>query len=303
MPKVIITAAITGGIHTPTMSPYLPYKPEDIADQAIQAAQAGAAVVHIHARDPETGKPTPDLDIYARIVERIRTGSNVLICITTGGGAGQSIEERTAILPRFKPELASFNMGSINFGLHPLLNKYKAFQYDWEPEWLEFSRDWVFRNTFKDLEGICRLFKESGTKPELEIYDVGHLYNLKYLLDRELLKPPVYLQFVTGILGGIAATPYDLMTLHQTAERLLGGNYKWSVIGAGKDQFNICTMGALLGGNCRVGLEDNLFLSKGRLAKSNGEQVAKMKGILEMLGFEAATPDEAREILGIGNAW
>ena len=303
MSKVIITAAITGGIHTPTMSPYLPYKPDDIADQAIEAAQAGAAVVHIHARDPETGKPTPDLDIYTSIVDRIRAGSDVLICITTGGGAGQSIQERTAILPRFKPELASFNMGSINFGLHPLLNKYKEFQHDWEPEWLEYSRDWVFANTFKDLEGICRLFKESGTKPELEIYDVGHLYNLKYLLDRELLKPPVYLQFVTGILGGIAATPYDLMTLHQTAERLLGNDYKWSVIGAGKDQFKICTMGALLGGNCRVGLEDNLFLSKGRLAKSNAEQVAKMKGIVETLGYETATPDEAREILGIGNAW
>ena len=303
MSKVIITAAITGGIHTPTMSPYLPYKLDDIADQAIEAAKAGAAVVHIHARDPETGKPTPDLEIYDRIVNRIRAASDVLICITTGGGAGQTVEERTAVLPRFKPELASFNMGSINFGLHPLLDRYEKFQHDWEPEWLEFSRSWVFTNTFKDLEGICRLFKASGTKPELEIYDVGHLYNLKYLLDKGLLKSPVYLQFVTGILGGIAATPYDLMTLHQTAERLLGNDYKWSVIGAGKDQFKICTMGALLGGNCRVGLEDNLFLSKGRLAKSNAEQVAKMKGIIEALDFDAATPGDAREILGIGKAW
>jgi uncharacterized protein (DUF849 family) len=236
-------------------------------------------------------------------VEKIRAESNVLICITTGGGAGQTVDERLAVLSRFQPELASFNMGSINFGLHPLLDKYRDFQYEWEPEWLEFSRGWVFQNTFRDLELGCRLFKENNIKPELEVYDVGHLYNLRYLLDRELLKPPVYLQFVMGILGGIAATPYDLMTLHQTAERVLQGNYKWSVIGAGRDQFKMCTMGALMGGNCRVGLEDNLYLEKGVLAKSNAEQVNKIRGILESLGMEAASPDEARSILNIGKAW
>jgi uncharacterized protein (DUF849 family) len=303
MSKTIITAALTGGIHTPTMSPYLPYTPDDIARQAIEAAEAGAAVVHVHARNPETGQPSPDLALYGEIIEKIKAGSNVIICITTGGGAGQTVEQRTAVLPKFKPELASFNMGSINFALHPLLDKYKNFKHPWEPEWLELSRGWVFTNTFKDLETICGLFKDAGTKPELEVYDVGQIYNLKYLLNKGLLKPPVYLQFVMGILGGIAATPYDLMSLHQTAERVLGVDYKWSVIGAGSNQFRMCTMGALLGGNCRVGLEDNLYLGKGQLAKSNAEQVAKMKKILEELGLEAASPDEAREMLGIGKAW
>lgn len=303
MPKVIITAAITGGIHTPTMSPYLPYKPEDIANQAVEAAEAGAAVVHIHARDPESGQPSPRLDLYEQIIESIRSRSNVLICITTGGGAGQTVEQRVAVIPRFKPELASFNMGSLNFGLHPMLDRYKEFQHPWEKEMLEFSRGWVFTNTFADLEKICGIFRENGTKPELEVYDTGHLYNVRYLLDKGFLKKPIYMQFVMGILGGIGATPYDLMNLHMTAERLFGGDYKWSVIGAGRNQFRQCTMGAIMGGNVRVGLEDNLFLNKGELAPSNAAQVTKMRKVLEELGMEIASPDDARGILNIGKAW
>lgn len=285
------------------MSPYLPYTPDDIASQAVEAARAGAAVVHIHARNPETGQPTPDLVVYHQIIEQINAASNVIICITTGGGAGQSVEQRTAVIPTFKPELATFNMGSLNFALHPLLKKFKKFQYGWEPEWLEFSKRWVFTNSFLDLEKICTLFREAETKPELEVYDMGQLYNVKYLLDNGFLKAPVYLQFVMGILGGIAATPYELMGLHQTAERLFGSEYKWSVLAAGRNQFGICTMGTLLGSNVRVGLEDNLYLNEGQLAKSNAEQVIKIRKILEELGLEAASPDEARKILGIGNAW
>jgi uncharacterized protein (DUF849 family) len=303
MAKVIITAAITGGIHTPTMSPYLPYKPQDIADQAVGAAEAGAAVVHIHARDPENGQPSPRLELYEQIIESIRSRSNVLICITTGGGAGQTVEQRVAVIPRFKPELASFNMGSLNFGLHPMLDRYKDFQHPWEKEMLEFSRSWVFTNTFADLEKICGIFRENGTKPELEVYDTGHLYNIRYLLDKGFLKKPIYMQFVMGILGGIGATPYDLMNLHTTAERLFGGDYKWSVIGAGRNQFRQCTMGAIMGGNVRVGLEDNLFLSKGELATSNAAQVTKIRKVLEELGMETASPDDTRGILNIGNAW
>jgi uncharacterized protein (DUF849 family) len=285
------------------MSPYLPYKPADIADQAVGAAEAGAAVVHIHARDPETGQPSPRLELYEQIIEGIRSRSNVLICVTTGGGAGQSVEQRVAVIPRFKPELASFNMGSLNFALHPMLNRYKEFKHPWEKQWLEFSKSWIFANTFEDLEKICGIFRENGTKPELEVYDTGHLYNVRYLLDSGFLKKPIYLQFVTGILGGIGATPYDLMNLHMTAERLFGRDYQWSVIGAGRSQFRQCTMGALMGGNVRVGLEDNLFLNKGELATSNAAQVTKIRKILEELGLEIASPDDARQILNIGNAW
>jgi len=303
MPKVIVTAAITGAIHTPTMSPYLPYTPEDIADQAVEAAQAGAAVVHVHARDPETGRPSANIDLFRRIVESIRSRSKVVVCVTTGGGAGQTVKQRVAVIPALKPELASINMGSMNFAIHPLLDKYQDFKHPWEKELLAFSKGWIFQNTFQDMEQICETFKECGVKPELEVYDVGHVYNVRYLLDKGLIKAPVYLQFVMGILGGIAATPYDLMTLHTTAERVLGRDYQWSVIGAGKNQFRQCAMGALMGSNVRVGLEDNLYLNKGELAPSNAAQVEKIRRILEELGMDTASPDDARQILRIGNAW
>ena len=301
--KVIITAAITGSIHTPTMSPYLPITPEQIARGAIEAARAGAAAVHLHARDPETGRPSPDLELFAKIVEMIRAESDVNLCLTTGGGPGMTVEQRVAVVPRFKPELASFNMGSMNFGIFPLAGKTKDWKYAWEPQLLELSRNFIFQNTFADLERICVLMKESGTKPELEIYDVGHLYNAAYLLSRGLLEEPLYMQFVMGILGGIQATFYDLVHLKQTADRLFGeGKYRWSAFGAGQAEYPTCTAAALLGGNCRVGMEDALYISRGVLAESNAALVEKMVRILSEFSLEPATPAEAREILAINRA-
>ena len=299
--KRIITCAITGSIHTPSMSDYLPITPEQIADNAIGAAEAGAAVVHIHARNPENGMPSPELSLFKDIIDRIRDkNKDVIICITTGGGAGMTVEQRAAVIPEFKPELASCNLGTINWGMFPMLNRVKEFKFEWEPMLLEWSKQAIFQNTFADLMTITGIMQEHGTKPEFEVYDVGHLYNCGYLLLAGYVKPPVHLQFVTGILGGIQATPYDLMTLHTTAERVLGaGNYTWSVIGAGKQQFPLCTMGLILGGHVRVGLEDNVYLSRGVKAKNNAEQVTKMVRIMQELDLEPATPDEAREILGI----
>lgn len=298
--NVIITAAITGSIHTPTMSPHLPVTPEEIAGQAIDAARAGAAAVHIHARNPENGMPSPDLNLYHQIVDKIRSESDVIICITTGGGAGMTVDQRVAVVPEFKPELASFNMGSINFALFPVIAKYKEWKYDWERPFLEASKGAIFQNTFADLEKICQIMRENGTKPELEIYDVGHLYNAQFLLDSRLLDPPLYLQFVMGILGSIQPTFYDLMHLKETADRLFGAeNYQWSAFGAGRSEFPICTVAVLLGGNCRVGMEDNLYLGKGQLARSNAELVEKMVRIIREFSLEPATPQEAREILRI----
>ncbi len=299
--KRIITCAITGSIHTPSMSEYLPITPEQIADNTIGAAEAGAAVVHIHARNPENGMPSPELSLFKDIIDRIRDkNKDVIICITTGGGAGMTVEQRAAVIPEFKPELASCNLGTINWGMFPMLNRVKEFKFEWEPILLEWSKQAIFQNTFADLMTITGIMQEHGVKPEFEVYDVGHLYNCGYLLLAGYVKPPVHLQFVTGILGGIQATPYDLMTLHTTAERVLGaGNYTWSVIGAGKQQFPLCTMGLILGGHVRVGLEDNVYLSRGVKAKNNAEQVSKMVRIMQELDLEPATPDEAREILGI----
>lgn len=299
--KRIITCAITGSIHTPSMSDYLPITPKQIAESALGAAEAGAAIVHIHARNPENGIPTPDLELFREIMVRIRAvNQNVIICITTGGGPGMSVEQRAAVIPEFKPELASCNLGSINWGMFPLLDRMKEFKFEWEPVLLEMSKGIIFQNTFADLMQITGIMKEHGTKPEFEVYDVGHLYNCGYLLQAGYVKPPVHLQFVTGILGGIQATPYDLMTLHNTAERVLGGaNYTWSVIGAGKQQFPICTMGLILGGHVRVGLEDNLYLSRGVKAKNNAEQVTKIARIMNELDLVPATPQEAREMLGL----
>jgi uncharacterized protein (DUF849 family) len=301
MPRnVIISAAITGSIHTPTMSPYLPITTEQIAGEAIDAARAGAAAVHIHARNPENGMPSPDLGLFRKIVEKIRSESDVIICITTGGGVGMTVDQRAAPVTEFKPELASFNMGSINFALFPVISKYKEWKYDWEKPFLEASKANIFQNTFADLEKICGIMRDNGTKPELEIYDVGHLYNAKFLLSEGFLDPPLFLQFVMGILGGIQPTFSDLLHLKETADRLFGENqYQWSAFGAGRMEFPICTMAVLMGGNCRVGLEDNLYLSKGELARSNAEFVEKMVRIIRELSSEPATPDEAREILKI----
>lgn len=298
--KVIISAAITGSIHTPTMSPYLPITPEQIARNAVDAARAGAAAVHIHARNPETGAPSPDLNVFRKVIERIRSEVDVIICTTTGGGYGMTVEQRVAVVPEFRPELASFNMGSINFALFPIVSKYKEWKYEWEKPLLEASKGYIFQNTFTDLENICNIMREHGTKPELEIYDVGHLYNTAYLLSQGLLDPPLYLQFVMGILGGIQPTLFDLVHMKETADRLFGAeNYQWSAFGTGKNEFPICTTAVLLGGNCRVGMEDSLYLAKGKLAKSNAELVEKMARIIREFSLEPATPQEAREILGI----
>jgi uncharacterized protein (DUF849 family) len=281
------------------MTPYLPITSEQIAQNALDAADAGAAIVHIHARNPETGQPSSDLNHYSRIIDLIRTkNKDVVICLTTGGGAGMTPEERMAVVPEFKPELASMNTGSMNWGMFPLANKFKEFQFPWEGQFLKSSRDFIFQNTFESMETMCKIMDENGTKPELEAYDVGHLYNIAYLLQAGIIKPPITIQFVTGILGGIGSSPYDIMNMHQTADRLFGrGNYNWSVIGAGKAEFPDATLSLILGGHVRVGMEDNLYLGKGKLAKSNGEMVAKIVRIMAELDLEPATPAEAREIL------
>ncbi len=302
--KRVISCAITGAIHLPSMTPYLPITPEQIAENALGAAAAGAAIVHVHARNPETGQPSSDLNLYRRIVDGIRAkNEDVVICITTGGGAGMSVEERLAVVPAFKPELASMNTGSMNWGLFPLANKLKEFQFPWEGQFLESSRDFVFQNTFKSMEAMCRIMDENGTKPELEAYDVGHLHNIAYLLQAGIVKPPITMQFVTGILGGIGSNPYDIITMHQTADRLFGkGSYNWSVIGAGKAEFPDATLALILGGHVRVGMEDNLYVGKGKLAKTNAEMVAKMARIMAELDLEPATPAEARHILSLRSA-
>lgn len=299
--KVAISCAITGAIHTPTMSPYLPITPEQIASQAIEAAKAGAAAVHIHARDPKSGRPVSDLGIFREIVDRIHAESNVIVCLSTGGGVGMSVEERFAVVREFKPELASCNMGSINFGFFPVTDQYKEWKFGWEKPFLEESKKRIFQNTFDDLERACRMMNENGTKPELEVYDTGHLYNAEFLLSKGLLTPPLYFQFVMGILGGISKpTLSDLVHLKETADRLFGrGTYQWSAFGAGRNEFPLCTAAVLMGGHCRVGMEDSLYLSKGRLATSNAELVEKMIRILGEFSLEPATPDEAREMLRI----
>ena len=299
--KRIVTCAITGSIHTPTMSEYLPVTPDQIAQNALDAANAGAAVVHIHARDPQNGMPVADLNVFEQIFEKIRAkNKDIIICITTGGGAGMTVEQRASVIPRFKPELASCNLGSMNWGVFSLAEKFTEFKYPWEGAMMEMAKGFIFQNTFADLFKMTTIMMENGTKPELEVYDIGHLYNCAYLLQAGYLKPPVYLQFVTGILGGIQSTPYDLVNLNTTADRIFGkGNYQWSVIGAGRNEFPVCAQGLFLGSHVRVGMEDNLFVKKGVPAKSNGDLVEKMVRIMGEFDFEPATPDEAREILGL----
>lgn len=301
MSKRILNCAITGSIHTPSMSPYLPITPDQIAQNAIDAANAGAAAVHIHARDPKDGKPSSDLNLYEEIIDKIRAkNKDVIICITTGGGAGMTVEQRASVVPKFKPELASMNAGSINWGLFPAAARIKEFKYDWEKPMLEMTKGFIFQNTFADMEGILNIMSENGTKPELECYDVGHLYNIKFLQDVGLIKGKPYLQFVLGINGALAATPYDLQYMKETADRLFGvGGYEWSAFGAGRAEFPICVQNLFLGGHVRVGMEDNLYVGKGKMAENNAQLVEKMARLMTELDFEIATPDEAREILGI----
>ncbi len=296
--KVIITAAVTGAIHVPTMSPYLPITPDQIIDEAVKSYEAGAAVVHIHARDPQDGRPSADLGLYREILEGIKKRCNVVICVTTGGGLGMSLEERIAAVREFKPELASFNMGSINFALYPLAQKIEKFNYSWEKDYLEFTEDFAFSNTFKALKYFCQTMNEHGTVPELEVYDVGMINNISQIIEEGIMKTPVYTQFVMGILGGIPADADNLLFLYNTAKKLLS-TFNWSVCAAGRNQFPMGVTGMALGGNIRVGLEDSIYISRGVLAKSNAEQVAKAGRIAKELGLETATPDDARQILGL----
>ena len=300
MRQVIISCAVTGAVHTPSMSPYLPITPQDIATQAIEAAEAGASVLHLHARDPETGKPSPDPALFMRFLPRIKQSTDAVVNITTGGGQGMSLDERLAAPLLASPELASLNMGSMNFGMYPMLDRYKSFAHDWEAAHLESSRDWIFRNTFADIEAILeRLGKGHGTKFEFECYDTAHLYTLAHFLDRQLVTPPLFVQSIFGILGGAGADTENLLHAKRIADKLFGDDYRWSVMASGRHQLPFITMGAINGGNVRVGLEDSLYAGKGRLATSNAEQVRLIRSILEPLSLEIATPAQAREMLAL----
>jgi uncharacterized protein (DUF849 family) len=296
--KVIITAAITGSIHTPTMSSHLPITPKEIADEAVRAYEAGAAVCHVHARDPKDGRPSADLHLFKEMITSIKSRCNIIVCITTGGGAGMTVEQRVAPVKRYKPELASFNAGSVNFALFPLISRYQEWKFEWEKERLAMSEDFIFSNTFKSMREYNAVFNETGTKPEFEIYDAGMVNNVAFMIQAGYTKKPVYIQFVMGVLGGITPSSENLLFLVDYARRQIG-DFLFSVCVAGRAQFPMCTQSLLIGGNCRVGLEDNLYLEKGKMAKSNAEQVAKMVRIAKEFGVEAATPDEARKILGL----
>lgn len=300
--KVIITCAVTGAIHTPSMSPHLPVTAEEISDAAIGAAEAGAAIVHLHARNPQTGAPDQSPEAFRPFLQVIKQRSDCVVNITTGGAPTMLAEERVGPAATFRPEVASLNMGSMNFGLFPMLDRYKDFQHDWEEPYLAGSRDRVFKNTFADIEYILTKCAEGGTRFEIECYDIGHLYTLAHFADRGVVKPPFFVQSVFGILGGVGAHEEDVLHMKRTADRLFGESYRWSVLGAGRSQMRIAAMSAAMGGNVRVGLEDNLWIGPGQLAKSNAEQVAKARGIVEGLGLEIATPDEARATLELKGA-
>lgn len=300
--KVIITSAVTGAIHTPSMSPHLPVSPEQISDAALGAAEAGAAIVHMHARDPVDGRPSQAPEHFAPILERLKAGTDAIVNITTGGNPAMTVQERLRPAAEFKPELASLNMGSMNFGLYPMLDRFTEFKHDWEPEALERSRDVVFKNTFADIETILAMGAENSTRFEFECYDISHLYNLAHVHARGLTRGPLLVQSVFGLLGGIGAHPEDLMHMRRTADRLLGDDYLWSILGAGRAQMQLATMGATMGAHVRVGLEDSLWLEPKKLAQSNAQQVSKIRSALEALSFEIATPDEARQMLGLKGA-
>jgi uncharacterized protein (DUF849 family) len=298
--KVIITCAVTGSIHTPTMTPYLPLTPEEIARASIDAAEAGAAIIHLHARDPKDGRPTPDPEVFMQFLPRIKQNTDAVLNITTGGGHGMTLQERMAGALRAKPEMATCNMGSMNFGLFPMLSRYKEWKHDWEPKHLEGSRDFIFRNTFKDIEFLMKELGEGcGTRFEFECYDVGHLYTLAHFLERKIVKPPLFVQTIFGILGGIGADPENVAHMKRIADKLFGDQYHWSVLAAGRHQLPFVSMAAIMGGNVRVGLEDSIYVGKGQLAKSNAEQVTRIRTILEALSLEVATPKEAREMLSL----
>lgn len=300
--KVIITCAVTGAIHTPSMSPYLPVSAEEIADAAVGAAEAGAAIVHLHARNPQDGRPDQTPQAFEPFLKIIKQRSNCVVNLTSGGAPWMKIEERIMPSVTFQPEVASLNMGSMNFGLYPMLNRFTEFKHEWEREALENSRDLIFRNTFKDIEYALNTLNGTGIRFEFECYDVGHLYNLHHFLERGLVKPPLFVQTVFGILGGIGPHPEDVMHMKRTADRLFGDAYQWSVLGAGRNQMPIAAMSVAMGGNVRVGLEDSLWAGPGRLAKSNAEQVTAARKLIEGLGLEIATPDEAREMLSLKGA-
>ena len=298
---VIITCAVTGGIHTPSMSPHLPVTPSEIATASIEAAEAGASIIHLHARDPETGKPDPRPETFKQFLQIIKQSSDAVVNISTGGGLGMSIEERLLAAVTVSPEMASLNMGSMNFGIFPMLEKYKEFEHDWEKPFLENTRDFIFPNTFATIEyALKNLGDKHSTKFEFECYDLGHLYNLKWFVDKGMVKPPFFIQMVFGILGGAGADLDNLLHMHKVADRLFGAeNYEWSVLAAGRNQMPFATQSAMLGGNLRVGLEDSLYIGKGELATSNAEQVSRIRTIIENLGLTVATPDEARERLAL----
>ena len=299
--SVIITCAVTGAIHTPTMSEYLPITPNEVAEDAIGAAEAGASILHLHARDPNDGSPTPDPDVFMEFLPRIKQSTDAVINITTGGGHGMTLEERCAGALRVSPEMTSLNMGSMNFGLFPILDKPYDWKHEWEPAYLEMTRDFIFRNTFKDIEWVLKELGEGhGVRFEFECYDTGHLYNLAHFVDRGLVKPPFFVQTIFGILGGIGADIENLMHMRRIANKLFGEeNYEWSILAAGRHQMSFTTTGAILGGNVRVGLEDSLYIGKCELAKSNADQVAKIRRIVEDMSLEVATPAEARERLAL----
>jgi uncharacterized protein (DUF849 family) len=296
--KVIITAALTGNIHVPSMSPYLPITPAQLIQEAVRCEEACAAVVHVHARNPEDGKPTTDADIYREILSGIKSKTHLVVSPTTGGTAAMTPEQRIAVVRELKPEMATFNAGSMNFALYPIANQIEHFQFVWEREFLESTENFIFPNTFKSLKHFCETMNEVETKPELEIYDVGHITNLAQILAEGYLKKPLYLQFVLGILGGIAATVDNLVFLYNSARKVLG-EFQWSVCAAGRHQFPMGTVSMVMGGNMRVGLEDNLYIGKGKLARSNAEQVEKAIRLATELGLEIASPDDARAMLNL----
>jgi uncharacterized protein (DUF849 family) len=295
--KVIITCAVTGAIHTPSMSPHLPITPQQIADEAVAAAEAGAAILHLHARDPVSGRPDQTPEAFARFLPQVHARSNAVINLTTGGSPYMLAQERVLPAALFKPEVASLNMGSMNLGLFPMLARFKEFKHDWERGHLEATRDLVFKNTFADIEMVLATCSESGTRFEFECYDTSHLYNLAHFVDRGLVKPPFFVQTVFGLLGGIGAHGDDVMHMRRTADRLFGGSYQWSVLGAGKAQMRVAAMSAAMGGHVRVGLEDSLWAGPGQLASGNAQQVTIVRKIVEGLGLSIASPDEARQML------
>lgn len=302
--KVIISCAVTGSVHTPAMSPWLPLTPEDIARQAIEAAEAGAAILHLHARDPADGRPTADPKVFDRFVPRIKEATDAVINITTGGSTRMTLEERLAYPLQASPEMCSLNMGSMNFSIHPAARRITQWRHDWEKPYVEGMEDLIFRNTFRDIRHLLKVLgEERGTRFEFECYDLGHLYNLAHFVDEGLVRGPLFIQSIFGILGGMGPDPENLVTMRTTADRLFGrGNYRFSVLGAGRHQMPLLTMAAVMGGNVRVGLEDSLYLGKGQLAKSNADQVRKIRRILEELSLEIATPAEARAMLGLKGA-